>query len=443
MTDHSPTRTLSGDGDCRPLMTQTATDRKPVILVVDDNRMYREAVRRHLEFVDYDVVEANDKADAIQRIRETIPDLIITDLDMKTPTEGLDLIREVKLEYPLMPIILISAVGTFDEGALAREYGATYVISKSRIEGEIDKLYGRIEKIFQVLDRIRRLQDRYQHVMGAQEDSADALIADLQRCIADPEVDTVLKGEIYDMVLRLSEREAVRHLKAEAAAVQGASTEDIRHRLEDEIPRFGELNLDTRNTFISADQTKLQYESDPTLPADRMASFAYCFAVENEVKHRIGKKVVKLLTTKKTLAILERLYDRKLRNLDLFFNRELLLTLQKSQSELNVDLVRQVLGRIMQHGEKYKPDGLKALGVIVFCFGREYQCQVSSGKLHVGNPLGIRGLDQDGVNRLASQLVNLQHLRNPFIHPEFSEREQIDRVRTVAIECTNLVAEVV
>jgi CheY-like chemotaxis protein len=422
-------------------MMETTADRKPVILVVDDNRMYREAVRRHLEFLDYDVVEANDKADAIYRIRESIPDLIITDLDMKTPTEGLDLIREVKTEYPLMPIILISAVGTFDEGALAREYGATYVISKSRIEGEIDKLFGRIEKIFQVLDRIRQLQERYQRVMGAREDSADSLIADLQRCIADPEVDTVLKGEIYDMVLRLSEREAVRHLKQEAAAVQGASAANIRHRLEEEIHQFSELDSETRNTFISADQTKLQYESDPSLPADRMASFAYCFAVENEVKQRIGKKVVKLLTTKKTLKILEKLYDRRLRNLDLFFNRELLLTLQKNASELNVDLVRQVLGRIMQHGEKYKPDGLKALGVIVFCFGRDYECQVSSGKLHIGNPLGVRGLDEKEVNRLASQLVNLQHLRNPYIHPEFSEREQIDRVRGVAIECINLIAK--
>lgn len=422
---------------------QIMADRKPVILVVDDNRMYREAVRRHLEFVDYDVVEANDKADAIHRIREALPDLIITDLDMKTPTEGLDLIREVKLEYPQMPIILISAVGTFDEGALAREYGATYVISKSRIEGEIDKLYGRIEKIFQVLDRIRRLHERYQQVMSGREDPADPLITDLQRCIADPEVDTILKGELYDMVLRLSEREAVRHLKAEAAAVQGASADTVRRRLEQEIPQFNALEPETRNTFISADQTKHQYESDPSLSADRMASFAYCFAVENEVKHRIGKKVVKLLTTKKTLSILEKLYDRKLRNLDLFFNRELLLTLQRNESELNVDLVRQVLGRIMQHGEKYKPDGLKALGVIIFCFGRDYECQVSSGKLHVGNPLGIKGIDEQEVNRLASHLVNLQHLRNPYIHPEFSEREQIDRVRAVAIDCINLVAKVV
>jgi hypothetical protein len=39
--------------------------------------------------------------------------------------------------------------------------------------------------------------------------------------------------------------------------------------------------------------------------------------------------------------------------------------------------------------------------------------------------------------------VNLQHLRNPYIHPEFNEREQIDRVREVSVECINLVAKVI
>jgi CheY-like chemotaxis protein len=417
---------------------------KPLVLVVDDNRMYREAVRRNLEFVDYEVIEANDKADALDRMRHSLPDLIITDLDMKTPTEGLDLIREVKTEYPLMPIILISAVGTFDEGALAREYGATYVISKSRIEGEIEKLYGRIEKIFGVLASIRDLQDRFHKIMAGQEDDkTDALLEDLQRSIADPEVDTVLKGELYDMVLRLSERKAIRELRAQTPPDHEGTAEEIRAGLTEEITGFGSLEDETRNTLVSADQTRLQYKSDPSLPADRMASFAYCFAVENEVKQRVGRKVVKLLTTKKTLSILDKLYDRKLRNLDLFFNRYLLLTLQRNRSSLNVDLVRQVLGRILQHGEKYKPDGLKALGVIIFVFGRDYECQVSSGKLHVSNPLGLKGLDEEASRKLASQLVNLQHLRNPYIHPEFSEREQIDRVRDVAVECINLVSKVV
>ena len=141
------------------------SDTKPAILLVDDNRMYRESVRRNLEFEDYRVIEAQDKADALDKLRDRVPDVIITDLDIKTPTEGLDLIREVKNLYPLIPIILISAVGTFDEGALAREYGAAYVISKSRIDAEIDNLYRLIEKTLAVMDRTRALKDRFDKVV--------------------------------------------------------------------------------------------------------------------------------------------------------------------------------------------------------------------------------------------------------------------------------------
>jgi hypothetical protein len=61
----------------------------------------------------------------------------------------------------------------------------------------------------------------------------------------------------------------------------------------------------------------------------------------------------------------------------------------------------------------------------------------------VNNPLGLKGLDEEGTLQLASQLVSLQHLRNPYIHPEFNEREQIDRVRDVAVECINLVSRLV
>ncbi|MCA9426557.1 MAG: response regulator, partial [Candidatus Omnitrophica bacterium] len=116
-----------------------ATTRK--ILVVDDNRLYREAVRRNLEFVDYQVLEAEDLPSALNEIRTQHPQAVITDLDMTHRTEGLDLIREVKTRYPLMPVILVSAVGTFEEGAKAQELGATAVISKSRIDEELEHLY--------------------------------------------------------------------------------------------------------------------------------------------------------------------------------------------------------------------------------------------------------------------------------------------------------------
>ena len=116
-------------------MTQsTAPTTSAKVLIVDDNRIYREAFRRNLVLQNYDVLEAENMQQAIERVEAGQPDVVITDLQMRTETEGLDLIRAVKSSQPLLPIIMISAVGTFEEGALAQKYGATAVLSKSRID---------------------------------------------------------------------------------------------------------------------------------------------------------------------------------------------------------------------------------------------------------------------------------------------------------------------
>ncbi|MCA9447232.1 MAG: ribulose-phosphate 3-epimerase, partial [Candidatus Omnitrophica bacterium] len=140
-----------------------ATTRK--ILVVDDNRLYREAVRRNLEFVDYQVLEAEDLPSALNEIRTQHPQAVITDLDMTHRTEGLDLIREVKTRYPLMPVILVSAVGTFEEGAKAQELGATAVISKSRIDEELEHLYANLDDIFEQVVAHKALKTKVEQLV--------------------------------------------------------------------------------------------------------------------------------------------------------------------------------------------------------------------------------------------------------------------------------------
>ena len=85
------------------------------VLIVDDNKIYRDAFRRNLMLQKFEVAEAEDAESALASIREAMPDVVITDLQMRTETEGLDLIRQVKSTWPLLPIIMISAVGTFED----------------------------------------------------------------------------------------------------------------------------------------------------------------------------------------------------------------------------------------------------------------------------------------------------------------------------------------
>jgi len=417
-----------------------ANDEVRSVLVVDDNRMYREAVRRNLEFVGYQVTEAEDKADALEKIRRNIPHMVLTDLDMRTRTEGLELIRDVKARYPTLPVVLISAVGTFDEGALARQYGAMYVISKSRIDEEVENLYSKLDQVFIKLRQLDNLRERLDEFLS-QEDMAQApaLEAELNAKLMDPEADTGIKGEIYDMLLQVRARTAPGELTEtmEQASDSESDAAAIDKELERLVPCITQLDPESQMMLRTAERLLVRKNAAENLSIHRNASFSYCFAVENEVKARIGKKVSRFLGSKAAPPLLESMYDKSLRNLDLFFNRYVILTFQSRGLELNVDITRQVLERMLIHGEKYKPDGLKALGVLVFCFGRVHEVQTAKGNLKVDNPLGLKGLDDEETIRFSNCLIRLQHLRNPYIHPEFSEREKIDSIRQVAIECMN------
>src|SRR5690606_12424403 len=92
--------------------------------------------------------------------------------DMRTHDEGLEFIQILKRRYPKMPVIMISAVGTFDEGALARQHGAIFVLSKSRIDAEISTLYSKLDQIFNHLEQVRSLQEYVEDAIQNQKDSS-------------------------------------------------------------------------------------------------------------------------------------------------------------------------------------------------------------------------------------------------------------------------------
>jgi len=100
-------------------------------MIVDDNEMYRTAFRRNLELRDYDVCEAENGDEAIAVYQQERPEVVVTDLSMRKPTEGLDVIRSLRQIEPLVPVVMISAVGTFEEGAEASRLAPT-ALSASR-----------------------------------------------------------------------------------------------------------------------------------------------------------------------------------------------------------------------------------------------------------------------------------------------------------------------
>lgn len=417
-------------------MSPVRVGNQRVVLVVDDNRLYRQAMARNLEFAGYVVLEAANGTEALASLAQQGPQVVITDLDMQTRTEGLDLIRQVKAAHPQVPVIMISAVGTFDEGALAQQYGAFKVLSKSRIDEEISTLYDALDLIYATLKRLDELREQ---VETCSEDSASAALRDeLRGLLARTDLDPGMKSVAFDLLAQLgrppAEEQGLRFSDDVLASAE--------QRLVQAIPCYTQLHSETRSMMRAAEVMFLARDDRNDTALARNMGFSYSFAVENEVKQVLLRRITKLLGSPELPDLLDKLYDRSLGNLELGFNQYMIRMESSMGPELNADIARQVLERMRQHGARYKPDGLKALGVIVFCFGREYSFRSLKGTVQIRNPMGLRGIPNDQLVQFAYSLVLLQHLRNPYIHPEFTEREKIERIREAAINCLNFIAQV-
>jgi two-component system response regulator MprA len=78
------------------------------ILVVDDEPLIREVLAEVFMDEGYAVDTAADSHEALAAIAAAPPDLLITDI-MMPGLSGWDLLGRVRLQHPLLPILLISA----------------------------------------------------------------------------------------------------------------------------------------------------------------------------------------------------------------------------------------------------------------------------------------------------------------------------------------------
>jgi CheY-like chemotaxis protein len=97
------------------------------ILVVDDEAIIREFVAEVLE--DYEIVHAVNGQDAIDKIPEVLPHLIITDIKMPVKS-GDEVIRFSKQFNPQIPIIVITGYTSLDTANECVRMGADGFLSK-------------------------------------------------------------------------------------------------------------------------------------------------------------------------------------------------------------------------------------------------------------------------------------------------------------------------
>ncbi len=103
----------------------------PRILIVDDDSVDREQVGRCLEPIEnLELSEAADGEEALAALEVQELDLVLTDLRMPT-LDGLELVRQAKERFPLVPVVLITSRGSELIAVEALAAGAASYVSKA------------------------------------------------------------------------------------------------------------------------------------------------------------------------------------------------------------------------------------------------------------------------------------------------------------------------
>jgi two-component system chemotaxis response regulator CheY len=101
------------------------------ILTVDDSRMMREMLLMSLKEAGFNVVQAEDGLDGLDKLAGANPDVIITDINMPR-MDGFGFIEGVRKDarYRATPILVLSTESDAAKKARARDAGATGWIVK-------------------------------------------------------------------------------------------------------------------------------------------------------------------------------------------------------------------------------------------------------------------------------------------------------------------------
>jgi two-component system KDP operon response regulator KdpE len=99
-----------------------------VVLVVDDEERMAHFVRLNLEQDGFHVVEAYRGLDAIQKMRDSMPDLILLDI-MMPDIDGFEALQMIR-EFSSVPVIMLTAKGEEEDKVRGLELGADDYITK-------------------------------------------------------------------------------------------------------------------------------------------------------------------------------------------------------------------------------------------------------------------------------------------------------------------------
>ncbi|MCC6616448.1 MAG: response regulator transcription factor [Anaerolineae bacterium] len=143
-------------------------EKKIKLLLVDDEQMIRENLAALLSRSGFDVTTAADGEEALERVEQITPDLIVMDVLMPR-LDGRSAVRTLREQSNWTPVILLTQIGDSYERASALEEGADDYLNKPF---DTHELIARIKTV------LRRARAEQPPLTAAQKLGSGALVFD-------------------------------------------------------------------------------------------------------------------------------------------------------------------------------------------------------------------------------------------------------------------------
>lgn len=212
----------------------------PRVLVVDDDRAVRDSLRRALQLEDLEVDVAADGMEALARVQQAPPDLVVLDV-MMPGVDGLGVVRRLRQDGSDVPVLLLTARDAVADRVAGLDVGADdYLVKPFALE--------------ELLARVRALLRRR---APTDDDHAEVLR------VADVELDTAAmrarRGD-RDLELTRTEYELLELFLANAGRVL---TRDVLH---DRVWGYdAATSSNTLEVYIGYLRRKLEADGEPRL----------------------------------------------------------------------------------------------------------------------------------------------------------------------------------
>jgi chemosensory pili system protein ChpA (sensor histidine kinase/response regulator) len=127
-----------------PVAALAPSSLAPLVLVVDDSLTVRRVTQRLLVREGYRVTTAKDGLDALERLAEERPTVLLSDIEMPR-MDGFDLVRNVRADPKLaeLPVVMITSRIAQKHRDYAASLGVDHYLGKPYSEEELLSIVGR------------------------------------------------------------------------------------------------------------------------------------------------------------------------------------------------------------------------------------------------------------------------------------------------------------